>query len=197
MNRNRYVGAGLAIALLLCQGCLFEPREAEPPSEEGSGGWIAPNSPKDVFLNLGSGLSRTTDSNYDRSLDDSYTFIPRPEDAAIPGLDFSNWTKDVELQVLRRVKGDYPISRAIQFGTGKDMIFDNENVEVGRAVYEGPYLFKLVPASGDTQTFAGKARFTIVQGSKGWALTKWEDYDVNGSYPTSGYLRGTLRASGG
>jgi hypothetical protein len=197
MKRCRHLRVISLIALMVLQGCIFEPREAQPPDQGAQDTWIVPNSPKDVFLNLASGLALERDSNYERSLDPTFTFIPRPEDAALPGLDFSNWTKDVELQVLSRMKSDYPVQRTIQFGTGKDMVFDKENVKVSEAEYEGPYVITLTPSSGVAQTYAGKAHFTVRQGSQGWVLVLWQDYDVNGNYSTSGYLRGTLRSSGG
>jgi hypothetical protein len=185
------------VALMIIQGCIFTPREAEPPNQGEQDTWIPPNSPKDVFLNLTTGLALQRDSNYERSLDPSFTFIPRPEDAALPGLDFSNWTKNVELQVLSRMKSDYPVQRTIQFGTGKEMNFEITDVKSGEVDYYGPYVITLTPSSGPAQTYAGKAWFYVKQGTQGWVLLKWEDRDVNGNFSTSGYLRGTLRSSGG
>jgi hypothetical protein len=201
MKRFKHVKATILIAFLVFQSCnILEPREAQPPEQGQDPLWIVPNNPKDVFLNLKVGFASTKDSNYDRSLDPTFVFVPRDGDVAqFPPAVFQNWTKEVELQVLRTIKGTFPSSRAIQFGTGPDMIFTKEDIEVGRAYFEGPYmiLLRASPLPAPVDTFAGIARFTVVQGSQGWVLTAWQDLDLSGGYPTSSWLRGTYRASGG
>ncbi len=184
--------------LVVFQSCgILEPREAQAPETTQETQWVVPNTPKDVFLNLKSGFASTKDSNYDRSLDPTFTFVPLAQDVNLcpPGA-FDNWTKDVELQVLRRIKGDFPASRAIQFGTGADMLFTKQNIEGRNAYFEGEYVITLNAGSGP-QTYAGIARFTVYQGTLGWVLTKWEDIDIKGTDPTAGFLRGSMRATGG
>ena len=44
------------------------------------------------------------------------------------------------------------------------------------------------PGDGNVETYAGIARFIVVQGTLGWVLTEWRDLDMNGSFPTSGLL---------
>ena len=195
-NRMKWA---VLLGLLIFQSCgVLEPREAQTPENTQDTPWILPLSPKDVFKNLKSGFGSAKDSNYDRSLDPTFTFVPRIDDAALfdPTV-FQNWTKDVELQVLRRIKGDFPAARSIQFGTGADMQFTKESIEVQIAYFEGPYVITLNSGSGPAQTFAGIARFTVKQGTQGWVLTKWEDLDLFENFTTSGRLRGSLRASGG
>lgn len=199
MKRFKYMKATILVALVIFQSCgVLEPREAQQPEQGTDPLWIVPNNPKDVFLNLKSGFASTKDSNYDRSLDPTFTFVPMDRDLnQFPPAVFQNWTKEVELQVLRTIKGTFPSARSIRFGTGADMVFTKEDIEVGRAYFEGPYMILLQSAPAPVDTFAGIARFTVVQGSQGWVLTAWQDLDVNGSFSTSGWLRGTYRASGG
>jgi hypothetical protein len=196
MLRRRFIGGMLILAVVACSGCLFEPRTAERPSGQDEYPWIVPNSPKDVFLNLASGLASNADSNYDRSLDASFTFIPTDQDATNLGADkFADWTKAVELEWLRRVKTGYVGARSVQFGD-ENGNFTLEDVEVGRAIYEGNYEIKLKPAaSAPEEIYAGIARFTLVYVSQGWVITEWRDLEASGEHPTSGYLRGTLRAT--
>ena len=74
MKRAAIIALVLA-AVLAGGGCLFEPREALPPFDEGEGDWITPKTPKDVFLNLTTGLAAAGNSNYERSLAETFTFI--------------------------------------------------------------------------------------------------------------------------
>jgi hypothetical protein len=189
------LAAALVFAMLSTQGCIFNPRDAEPPDTEEQDPWIVPNTPKDVFLNLTSGVASSKNSNYERSLDPEFRFYPRPEDEASLGeAAFADWRKDVELEWLARVKDFYPGQRAIQFGDAQGR-FAYEDIQVGMATFEGQYLITLDPGDGgDVETYAGIARFIVVQGTQGWVLTEWRDLDVNGNFATSGYLRGTLRA---
>ena len=189
----------ITVAMILgvtAGGCVFEPREAEEPDTGGGGTWIAPNQPKDVFLNLMSGLEADANSNYERSLDQNFTFIPLPEDVVALGSEaFEGWNKEIEMEMLNRLKGIFLGERAIQFGD-EDMVFDREDEYSGRWEFEGEYIITLDPGDGsDVETYAGRAIFYLEKMTQGWMLTKWEDIDVSGSFPSSGYLRGILRGS--
>jgi hypothetical protein len=189
----------LPLLLATTGGCLFEPREAESPGSSDEGTWITPNLPKDVFVNLTTGLAAGANSNYERSLDQGFTFIPLPEDVAALGSGvFEGWNKEIEMEFLTRLKGIFLGERAIQFGD-ENMVFDREDIDSpapGLAEFEGEYVITLDPGDGsDVETYAGRAVFYLEKKTQGWMLTKWEDIDVSGSFPTSGYLRGTLRGS--
>ncbi len=195
MKRSVVIMMFLA-AMLAAQGCLFEPREALPPLDEGEGDWIVPKTPKDVFFNLATGLSSIGNSNYERSLADEFTFIPRDQDRLqFPDGTFDNWTKAVELDILNRIKGDYQGERTAQYGD-EDGNFPKEDIQVGWAEFEGPYRWTLDRGDGsEPEIYAGTARFFLQEGTSGWVIVKWEDIDVIESYPTSGNLRGSFRAA--
>ena len=104
------IAAALILILVSSQGCLFDPRDSEPPETGEVDTWIVPNTPKDVFLNLASGWVSAKNSNYERSLDPEFRFYPRPEDEALFGNPqlFADWTKEVEIAWLTRVKRGVP-----------------------------------------------------------------------------------------
>ncbi len=169
-------------------GCLFDPRSPDDP-DAGGDPWIVPILPKDIFLNIQTGFSTVANSNYERSLSDDFVFIARAADWPDPPA----WGKAEELDFLTRVKGDYTAERAVQFGD-ENMIFERENVEVGRAEYEGLYIITLDRGGGEpVETYAGKAIFIVEKGATGWALSSWEDVDIYETYATSTYLRRTLQ----
>jgi hypothetical protein len=193
--RNYSLAALLFLAAIAQAGCIFEPRTAEPP---GGGTeqypWIVPTRPKDVFVNLASGLASNLDSNYERSLDAAFAFIPSADAEAIYPGSFDGWNKAVELEFLTRVKTLYVGTRSVQFGDA-NLNFTSENEQVGLAIYEGTYTITLNLGDGSPAvTYAGIARFTIVQGTQGWVLSIWEDIEASGANPTSGILRGALRS---
>ena len=192
----KYLIAGLLIAAAIASaGCdIFDPRPAEKPGEvTNEYPWLVPNRPKDVFVNLTSGLASPLNSNYERSLDLSFTFIPSADAEAVYPGSFENWTKAVELNVLTRIKTLYLGARTVQFGD-ENLNFTVENEQVGLATYEGEYTITLNSGDGSPAVvYAGIARFTIVQGTQGWVMTIWEDIQPIGTSQTSGFLRGPLR----
>lgn len=196
MKRAAIIALILA-AVLAGGGCLFEPRQAMPPHDEGEGNWVVPKTPKDVFLNLATGMSSVGNSNYERSLADEYTFVPREQDRLqFPPGTFEDWTKVVEMDVLTRIKGDYQGERVATFGD-EDGNFPMKDIQVGWAEFEGPYGWTIDRGDGsDPEVYSGTARFYLQEGTSGWEIVKWEDIDVIESYPTSGNLRGTFRAAG-
>jgi len=176
----------LVILAPLGSGCsLFEPREAEKP---GSGGtpWQTPTVPTAVFRNMESGLEDLTGVNYERSLNDGFTFIPEPNDAQnYPQL--QNWTQDDEVGVVQRLVGD---ASDINVTFTNTLITDTG----GFAQFEGPY--KLVVksvATGETTEYRGRARYDLIRSGTGWQLSKWEDIEREPPFATWGFLRATLK----
>jgi hypothetical protein len=193
--RKYFIAGLLFLATIAPEGCIFEPRTPETP---GGGTnqcpWIVPNRPKDVFVNLKSGLACNLDSNYERSLDPAFTFIPSADAEAVYPGSFAGWTKAIELNVLARIKTLYLGERTVQFGDA-NLKFTYENEQVGLATYEGTYTITLnLGDASPPLIYAGIARFTIVQGTQGWVLSIWEDIQPSGGNPTSGILRGALRS---
>jgi hypothetical protein len=191
------ITALLLAAVLAGSGCLFEPRQAEPPLDETEGDWVVPKTPKDVFLNLVTGMASAGNSNYERSLAEVFTFIPRDQDRLqFPDGTFDDWTKGVEMDVLTRIKGDYQGERIATYGD-ENGNFPKEDIQIGWAEFEGPYSWTLHRGDGsDPEIYSGTARFYLEEGTSGWIIVKWEDIDVIESYPTSGNLRGTFRGAG-
>ena len=196
MRTNMALIIAALTLLMAAGGCVLEPREAESPDSGDEGTWITPNLPKDVFVNLTTGLAADANSNYERSLDQNFIFIPLPEDVSALGSEvFEGWNKEIEMEMLTRLKGIFLGERAIQFGD-ENMVFDREDELLGRWEFEGEYIITLDPGDGSPiETYSGRAIFYLEKQTQGWMLTKWEDIDVSGSFPTSGYLRGTLRGS--
>ncbi len=142
--RRIILAAVIMAAALAAAGCIFEPRTADEPLSEGDP-WVVPILPKSIFYNIQTGFSSAANSNYERSLAEEFVFIARPQDWP----DAPAWGKTEELDFLTRVKGEYPAAREILFGD-ENMTFERENVDVGRAEYEGLYVITLDPGGRGT-----------------------------------------------
>jgi len=178
--------AGAGVVLVALGGCVFSPRDAEIPGG-GETSWVVPDHPTKVFENMKSGLESLTGTNYEKSLGTAFAFLPLPGDASqFPGV-FDNWDKTREVEAMNNLIGDAS-SLTVDF-SGLTPI----NQDISAAQYEGFYSLTYVSkAAADTSTYRGKARFDLVEGSKGWELLKWEDIEADPQYPTWGFLRAQL-----
>jgi hypothetical protein len=191
MKRERAHRLLIAALLFGAAGCIFEPREAQPPTGGDDTCWIIPNTPTDVFSNLACGLKSAGNSSYERSIGQDFVYIP------LPGYDgpgnFEGWNVDVELEFIEKLKSDYQGERTVKFGDESGR-WDQQDIETSRASFLGEYRITLYRGDGsDPEVYAGKAEFLVLRGSTGWVLEKWEDYDVVGTFPTSANLRGSYR----
>jgi hypothetical protein len=186
---------GMLILMMIgSSGCLFEPRTPDHPSGTDEYPWVSPNVYPDALHNLTTGFASNVDSNFQRSLDESFTFLPTPEDETNLGADkFANWTKAVELEWLRSIKTLYLGARTLHFGDANGA-FPVKIETRSQVILEGEYQLSLEPSPGaPKEVYAGIARFTLVQSTQGWVMSEWKDISASGTDPTAGYLRGTLR----
>jgi hypothetical protein len=153
---------------------------------------MVPEVAEDIFQNLSSGLSEAGNSNYERSLSEEFTFIPREVDfTQYPGVFNDVWGKDREMSMLDRMKSDYPVERTIRFGD-TDGNFDEKVAEGSSPWFQGEYLITL-DAGSEKEYFGGVAKFTLEASSQGgWVLVGWDDMDILEGYKTGGILRGRL-----
>lgn len=176
-----------AVLPTLGSGCLFQPREAQAPAGEEAG-WVVPDEPSVVFVNMENGLESLKGTNYEKSIASQFVFVPLPSDAdQLPGA-FDGWNAQVEKEVTRRIIGD---SQSIQVDfLGLTRI----NNDISFAQFQGSYELTLVSkAAQDTVVYKGKAQFELREGSRGWEMVRWEEIESVVGYPTWGYLRGSRR----
>ncbi len=199
MRKAIAYAVGLALlagaAALVSSGCLFEPREAEDPGSGEDDTWVDPQVPQDVFKNLMTGLSEAGNSNYERSLSDDFSFIPRPADLnQYPGA-LADWNTEDELNFLNVLKGDYTSTREIRFGD-ENGEWEEENPQGTNPYFQGEYLYTLSGVTGEA-LYGGVARFTFEENAQGrWVLMEWEDLDILAS-PETGGTGGALRGRSG
>lgn len=178
------IGASLSTLV----GCgIFDTREAEAP---GTGGtpWVPPTTPAQVFVNLESGLEDLTGANYEKSLDDEFTFVPLQADVDKLGPDvYRDWTKAVEMDVTERILSDAQ-SVGVDF-LEKRQIRDEADYAEFRVTCQIAVRY----ANGDEETFRERAQFDMKRVAGNWRLVKWTDQEGIEGFATWGYLRGITR----
>ena len=190
MDMKRSIIVIVMAALLgagVLSGCIFETRTPEPPGSDTSS-WVTPEVSSTVFQNMKTGLEELDGINYNRSLNELFTFIPLPDDVSqFPQGTFENWTADVEKLVVEGiVSGATAIS--VSFEIVKQTIDQSE-----LAQYEANYTLTLTDVAAQEETFKGKGRFDITRSSRGWELVRWEDIERVSGFATWGFLRGRTR----
>ncbi len=184
----------LALALFFeaAPGCIFQPRDAEPPGTDAGSTWEPADVPSKVFINLRTGVVDLTGVNYERSLNGNFTFIPTPEDERQLGPDvFANWDVDVEKQVLQKILGDASIAE-VSFVNPQNILGTSTT-----ATFQSPYILTITDqTSGNVNEFQAVAEFDMVKVGSGWQLIQWRDIEFVEGFATWGFLRGNNRQVG-
>jgi hypothetical protein len=185
------ISAGFILAAAFVPGCIFGPRDAESPDSNGSGGWIPPTSTSKLMWNLRRSVEEQLESDYQRTLADSFSFHPDVADS-IDGLSlwgedrYLNWDYEVEVQVVGRIFTQAD-SLTLSFSD------TTETQEGNHAEREADYELRL-KSGGDWTTYKGTARFMLAKVGSEWSLYKWKDQRSEAAeLDTWGFLRGENR----
>jgi hypothetical protein len=179
---------GLTVCLFFTMGCsIFDTRDPEPPGGDTTP-WLSPTVPSFVFTNMTNGLEDLTGVNYDKSIAETFTFIPMPADVDKLGPEvYENWTRTVEVEVTQRFLAT--ASKVEVAFISPEQVLDQDPF----AAFEGPYEMTITDSQGGKETYKGKARFNMQRLSQGWHLIGWEDLEGVEGFATWGYLRGVTR----
>lgn len=188
--------AGMALSFLfgtvLANGCLFQPREPETPSED-SAPWILPIDPQNVLANMESALESLTSTNYENSLGEEFQFFPSwraEEDAAQVGFSFEGYRNSRELDALAKL---YTLVDSLRvewnFDPSEDM---TEGPDEAQITLEDYQLFVSYSGSEPTE-YSGSAEMTLRLVDGQWVLVTWDESNSTASdLPDWGQLRVTL-----
>jgi hypothetical protein len=91
----------------LASGCLFTPRESEPPEQGELVPWDPPTAPEKVLGNIKTTLEATYAENYKRSFATGPIIMEMDPgeyaDAGVTSNPFEDWTRDLETQRMTSV----------------------------------------------------------------------------------------------
>lgn len=177
--RKGIIVSGLLCAGFLFQRCnLFEPRDAEPPSQSGFQ-YLPRTFPSNVVLNLQNAVGQKDVAGYIACFTDStrsgasFTFVPSADAADVYASVLRNWTYQQEEAYFRNLVAARKMPQGFSNLTliPKDSLA-SQNERTYR--YDYTLVFEHnVP--GFTETVRGTAQFTIVNVNSDWTIAQWVD----------------------
>ncbi len=170
----------LCCAVMLYAGCgLFEPREAEPPSQSGFQ-YLPRTLPANVVFNLQNAVEQKDVAGYIACFTDStrsrysFTFVPSADAAEIYGTVLRNWTYRQEQDYFQNLvaKRRQPVGISRLDLVPKDSVLSGNDMRT----YSYDYTFTFEHTEpGFTQTAAGTLQFTLVNDNSEWTISRWVD----------------------
>ncbi|MBX2991651.1 MAG: hypothetical protein KF749_10850 [Bacteroidetes bacterium] len=173
------LGIHITWCLLLAAGCnVFEPREAEPPSQSGFQ-YLPRTFPSNVILNLQNSIGQQDVAGYVANFTDStrsqhsFTFIPSGDAAEIYASVLRNWTLQQEQSYFQNLvaKRRQPQSFSNLTLIPKDSLISGDS-----RTYSFDYTLTFEHIEpGFTQTARGTTQFTLVNDNSEWTISRWVD----------------------
>ncbi len=179
----------LGLALLPAAGCLFEPREAEPPRAGEQIEYLVQRDAANVWANIETALEARDVAGWQAQFSPDLTAVD--ETGGDEAWWDANWNYDQE------------IAFATAFFTQVSAIeadMRDTDIEIGQPAVEGDwviiYRITVTEADGSTTTYRAQARITFKLEGNFWYIIRWADEqaeDFEGSRrPTLGVLRTSI-----
>jgi len=182
------------LLLILLSGCIFTPRDPDPPSSAASIEYLQRTSPRNVWANLGISLENNDSFGWDENLHEEFVYIPDAEaENQFPGA-FTGWNKERELTFIN----NFYSSGVTNIAAMRDNEF-NVPEPVGNEVrWEGVIYYVKVASDGSETRYRASAIIIFRFEGNFWYVYSWEDQvgesdPASGTIlPTMGVLRGTF-----
>ncbi|HXG01130.1 MAG TPA: hypothetical protein VNL69_10090 [Bacteroidota bacterium] len=191
MKRTSKVLIPVAAAVVLGACNLFEPREAEPPSQSGFQ-YLPRTFPSNVILNLQNAVEQKDVAGYVACLTDStrsrynYTFVPSADAAEIYGTVLRNWTLQHEQEYFQNLvaKRRQPVSISRLDLMPIDSVISGNDTRT----YSYDYTFTFEHTEpGFTSIARGSVQFTLVNDNSEWTISRWVDLKTTSSLTWSSF----------
>lgn len=190
--------SGLLLAILLTQfcGCIFNPRDPEPPTSGQSIAYLERNSPRKVWENLQISLNASDSFGWENNLHEEFTYEPDSEaENDFPGV-FEGWDQSRELNFIN----NFYASGVKNVAKMRDDNFIVPDPVGDEAIWESViYYVKVVDLDNESETrYRASATITFRSVGNFWYVYKWVDLigendpETEQSLPTMGVLRGTF-----
>jgi len=199
MVRRRIPGPLLitlvAVACALLGGCLFEPRDPEPPTTS-SIEYLPRSSPENVWENCRLALNNKDVGGWDTAIAQDFRYEPDSDtQLAYPGVDWTNWNKQAELDFINSWFGsDVTINASL-----RDSVINAPDGQGGFAEWEIIYLIEVTDnQTGSTTRYRGSCILNFNLPDSFWYVSYWRDEqgeqapDGTGTLQTMGALRGAF-----
>ncbi len=199
LNRGPRIGQILVLTLglaMMLSGCLFAPRDDEPPSLGTQVTYNPRSSPRNVWENLQISLQNNDSFGWEENISPDFTYEPdSATEEQFPGA-FSGWNFEREKAFINNFYTS-PVTNQAQMRNDDFNVPEASGVEV---IWTEVIYFVRVTDSNDGSEirYRGSANVTFSLEGNFWYVYKWEDLigendpDTGQPLPTLGVLRGTF-----
>jgi len=192
-------GLAAAVLALAAGGCLFEPRDAEPPATGQQIDYLPRTAPANVWENCRLSLVNRDVTGWDNAIYETFQYIPDSDTrSAFPAVDWDNWGRAQEIAFITSL---YNNVTAIAADLRDEEISTPEG-SGNFAEWDIIYLVEVTDQTGSVTKYRGRATLQFeLQGSY-WYLTYWRDENGESDpdnpdvqLPTMGVLRANFAAN--
>nr|MEE4268892.1 hypothetical protein [Candidatus Krumholzibacteria bacterium] len=200
LDRGPRLGQTLVLTLglaMFLSGCLFEPRDDEPPSLGAQVTYNPRNSPRNVWENLQISLQNNDSFGWEENISPDFTYEPDSESvpADNPGF-FQGWNFEREKAFINNFYTS-PVTSQAQMRNDEFIVPEASGVEV---IWTEVIYFVRVTNTNDNSEirYRGSANITFKLEGNFWYVYRWVDLigendpDTGQPLPTLGVLRGTF-----
>lgn len=188
----------LAVSVLVA-GCLFEPRDPEPP-ETAAIDYLPRSSAANVWENCRLALTNKDSGGWDTAVSENFTYVPDgATESNFPGVAWGAWDKTVEMEFIGNwfASGVTIASEASQWKDPASA--STPDGSGGFAEWDVTYFLEVTDSFGSTTRYRGRAILEFELEGSYWYLSYWRDEqgeqdpdDPASTLATMGTLRGTF-----
>lgn len=183
-----------ALSVLLA-GCLFDPRDADPPSTEDPIEYLPRTSPRNVWTNCRLALENGDVTGWDNAIYESFLYEPDSQALAqYPGVFATPWDKEREMAFISTWFANDPLIQANLFDEEISTPDPSGNIALWDIIY-----YLVVTENGSQTRYRASARLVFELKGSYYYLTRWTDEggesdpdDPQILLPTLGVVRGAL-----
>ncbi len=190
-RRQPWPGAAVALALAATTvgGCLFQPRDAEPPGEKPPVPFVQPTAPEIALANMKKSLEAKYVLNYKNSFGEGELLMEMdPGEYVIAGGEnpFSSWTREQEAERMQAVISSMGETTELVITWDPDYL---SKWRSGDNFYED-LEYQLVFTDGQVvRSYAGRVNLYFEQVGANYYVVRWNDEIASGSTRTWCALR--------
>ena len=175
--------------------CLFDTREdqVQEPISGSECQVVSLDTPLQAFVAMEKSLDDCKqDANYERAISTYFVFSPTLTDSLDQNFIgtgvYDNWTKQVEMDVLRLLLSD---AQKLDVSFNPSVLINKNTFVRYRVDYTLDVILKATPT--DTTHYAGVAEFDVRNEGGNWRVTFWNEVETVAGSSTWGFLKGILR----
>ncbi|MCP4290723.1 MAG: hypothetical protein GY780_02655 [bacterium] len=182
--------------LAMISGCIFTPRDPEPPTSGSAIPYLPQTSPRNVWENLQLSLNNIDSFGWESNMHEEFTYWPDSEaEAQFPGA-FVDWDLAKELNFV----SNFYASGVTNLSKMRNDDFNVPNPAGDEVLWEGVIYYVRVTndSDGSETRYRASAIITFRLEANFWYVYRWEDQvgesdpDSGTILPTMGVLRGTF-----